>query len=49
MAPETLVCGSGAVTIADEVDAQLTQTMGSYMKLSNSPKTPKLAFAGTAA
>jgi hypothetical protein len=27
------------MTIADEVDAQLTQTMGSYMKLSNSPKS----------
>jgi len=33
------------MTIADEVDAQLTQTMGSYMKLSNSPKPPKLAFS----
>src|ERR1019366_3781286 len=27
------------MTIADEVDAQLTQTMGSYMKLSKSPKS----------
>ena len=27
------------MTIADEVDAQLTQSMGSYMKLSNSPKS----------
>ena len=26
------------LTIADEVDAQLTQTMCSYMKLSNPPK-----------
>ena len=31
------------MTIADEVDAQLTQTMGSYMKLVNSSKTLKLA------
>jgi hypothetical protein len=31
------------MTIADEVDAQLTQTMGSYMKLSKSPKAPKSA------
>jgi ActR/RegA family two-component response regulator len=29
------------MTIADEVDAQLTQTMGSYMKLANSPNSPK--------
>jgi hypothetical protein len=29
------------MTIADEVDAQLTQTMSSYMKLSNRPKAPK--------
>ena len=36
------------MTIADEVDAQLTQTMGSYMKLSKA-KGPKLAVAGTAA
>jgi len=27
------------MTIADEVDAQLTQTMGSYMKLSNLTKS----------
>jgi ActR/RegA family two-component response regulator len=33
------------MTIADEVDAQLTQTMGSYMKLANSPKVPKLAMS----
>ena len=33
------------MTIADEVDAQLTQTMGSYMKLANSPKPPKLAIS----
>jgi ActR/RegA family two-component response regulator len=33
------------MTIADEVDAQLTQTMGSYMKLSNSPKPAKLAIS----
>ncbi len=31
------------MTIADEVDAQLTQTMGSYMKLVNSSKTLKVA------
>ena len=31
------------MTIADEVDAQLTQTMGSYMKLANSSKTLKVA------
>jgi DNA-binding response OmpR family regulator len=37
------------MTIADEVDAQLTQTMGSYMKLSNLAKAPKFAVAGTAA
>jgi ActR/RegA family two-component response regulator len=36
------------MTIADEVDAQLTQTMGSYMKLSKT-KQRKLAVAGTAA
>jgi len=30
------------MTIADEVDAQLTQTMGSYMKLSNSSKALKM-------
>ena len=28
--------------IADEVDAQLTQTMGSYMKLTMTPTPPKL-------
>jgi CheY-like chemotaxis protein len=33
------------MTIADEVDAQLTQTMGSYMKLSNRPKAPKSAIS----
>ena len=36
------------MTIADEVDAQLTQTMGSYMKRvnsPNSPKAPKLAIS----
>ena len=36
------------MTIADEVDAQLTQTMGSYMKLvhsPNSPRAPKLAIS----
>jgi DNA-binding response OmpR family regulator len=37
------------MTIADEVDGQLTQTMGSYMKLSNLAKAPQLAVAGTAA
>jgi hypothetical protein len=31
------------MTIADEVDAQLTQTMGSYMNLASSPKAPRLA------
>src|SRR5580658_9521634 len=31
------------MTIADEVDAQLTQTIGSYMKLANSSKTLKVA------
>ena len=36
------------MTIADEVDAQLTQTMGSYMKLSNSPKAPKSAISAKA-
>jgi hypothetical protein len=36
------------MTIADEVDAQLTQTMGSYMKLANSPKAPKLAISAKA-
>jgi hypothetical protein len=33
------------MTIADEVDAQLTQTMGSYMKLANSPNSPKLVIS----
>jgi hypothetical protein len=33
------------MTIADEVDAQLTQTMGSYMKLARSPKAPSLAIS----
>jgi transcriptional regulator of acetoin/glycerol metabolism len=36
------------MTIADEVDAQLTQTMGSYMKLSNLTKSP-IAATSTAA
>jgi ActR/RegA family two-component response regulator len=36
------------MTIADEVDAQLTQTMGSYMKLTNSPKPPKSAISAKA-
>jgi hypothetical protein len=36
------------MTIADEVDAQLTQTMGSYMKLANSPKAPKSATSANA-
>jgi hypothetical protein len=36
------------MTIADEVDAQLTQTMGSYMKLANSPKASKLAISAKA-
>jgi DNA-binding response OmpR family regulator len=36
---------SDVMTIADEVDAQLTQTMGSFMKLSNTPKAPKLVLA----
>jgi hypothetical protein len=31
------------MTIADEVDALLTQTMGSYMKLANSSKALKVA------
>jgi len=31
------------MTIADEVDAQLTQTMGSYMKLAKPPKLLELA------
>ncbi|MGA2950322.1 MAG: response regulator [Candidatus Sulfotelmatobacter sp.] len=33
------------MTIADEVDAQLTQTMGSYMKLTKTPKKPTKAAA----
>jgi DNA-binding response OmpR family regulator len=33
------------MTIADEVDAQLTQTMGSYMRLANPQNAPKLAIA----
>ena len=33
------------MTIADEVDAQLTQTMGSYMKKMNAPKLPTLTAA----
>jgi DNA-binding response OmpR family regulator len=33
------------MTIADEVDAQLTQTMGSYMKFTNSPKARKPAMS----
>jgi hypothetical protein len=36
------------MTIADEVDAQLTQTMGSFTRLSKS-KTRAIALAGTAA
>ena len=36
------------MTIADEVDAQLTQTMGSYMKLANSPMAPKPAISAKA-
>jgi DNA-binding response OmpR family regulator len=36
------------MTIADEVDAQLTQTMGSYMKLTNSAKAPKSAISAKA-
>src|ERR1700676_3688886 len=36
------------MTIADEVDAQLTQTMGSYMKLTKTPKAPKLAISAKA-
>jgi hypothetical protein len=36
------------MTIADEVDAQLTQTMSSYMKLSNRPKAPKPALPAAA-
>jgi DNA-binding response OmpR family regulator len=33
------------MTIADEVDAQLTQTMGSYMKLANAPTSQTLTAA----
>src|ERR1700722_131414 len=33
------------MTIADEVDAQLTQTMGSYMKLTKTPKPPTFVAA----
>src|SRR5450631_1212961 len=33
------------MTIADEVDAQLTQTMGSYMKLTKSPKVTRSTAA----
>ena len=33
------------MTIADEVDAQLTQTMASFMKLTNAPTPPKSAAA----
>jgi CheY-like chemotaxis protein len=33
------------MTIADEVDAQLTQTMGSYMKLTKSPKATRSTAA----
>jgi hypothetical protein len=33
------------MTIADEVDAQLTQTMGSYMKLANSPEAAEATAA----
>jgi DNA-binding response OmpR family regulator len=33
------------MTIADEVDAQLTQTMGSYMELAKPPKPPALAIS----
>jgi DNA-binding response OmpR family regulator len=33
------------MTIADEVDAQLTQTVDSYMKLTNAPKPPKSVAA----
>jgi hypothetical protein len=31
------------MTIADEVDAQLTQAMGSYMKLTKTAKPTKLS------
>jgi DNA-binding response OmpR family regulator len=33
------------MTIADEVDAQLMQTIGSYMKLAKPPNAPKLAIS----
>jgi DNA-binding response OmpR family regulator len=33
------------MTIADEVDAQLTQTVGSYMKVAKAPKPPTLVAA----
>jgi hypothetical protein len=33
------------MTIADEVDAQLTQTMGSFMKQMKTPKSPTLTAA----
>jgi DNA-binding response OmpR family regulator len=36
------------MTIADEVDAQLTQTMGSYMKLAKAPKSATSANATAA-
>jgi hypothetical protein len=36
------------MTIADEVDAQLTQTMGTYMKLTKMPKPTKLATLAVA-
>jgi DNA-binding response OmpR family regulator len=36
------------MTIADEVDAQLTQTMGSYMKLLNSPRPLKPVISAKA-
>jgi len=35
------------MTIADEVDAQLTQTMGSYMKLANSSKALKVVTSAS--
>jgi DNA-binding response OmpR family regulator len=37
------------MTIADEVDAQLTQAMGGYMKVSNSASAPKLAISAKSA
>lgn len=36
---------SDVMTIADEVDAQLTQTMGSYMKLMKAPKPTTLTVS----